>query len=109
MIATITWMNGAGDMEQKGRKERHPHDGLRVLARLIVRKLAREGTNEDRPQFQRMIAVGGPGRHIKSPRGAFPHAPEDLLTQVGRIEFVQALDDGLHELPGGGVIEGFGE
>ncbi len=84
-IATITWMNGAGDMEQKGRKERHPHDGLRVLARLIVRKLATEGTNEDRMR-EDAIHTTQPGPTAEDERGTLSAQSCSQLNKSGNYE-----------------------
>jgi hypothetical protein len=53
------------------------------------------------------VAVGRAGCYVEAPGCAFPHAPKDLLALVGRVEFIQDLNDTLQESAGGGVLEGF--
>ena len=56
-----------------------------------------------------LVAVGGVSGDPEAPGGGFAHTPDDLLGQVLRVELVHALDDGLHELAGGGVVGVLGD
>ena len=55
------------------------------------------------------VAIGGVGGDPEAPGGGFPHPPQDLLGKIFRVEFVHALDDGLHQLAGGGVVGVLGD
>ncbi len=54
-------------------------------------------------------AVGHPAGHPEASGRCFPHSPRDFLGQILRVELVHALDDGLHELAGGGVVGVLGD
>ena len=41
----------------------------------------------------------------RNPVGRFPHPPGYFLTQIGRVELVQALDHRFQETPGGSILE----
>ena len=56
-----------------------------------------------------VVAEGGVAGDPEAARGGLPHPPRDLLGQVLAVEFVHALDDGLHELAGGGVVGVLGD
>ena len=51
-----------------------------------------------------LVAVGGVGGHPEASRRGLPHPPRDLLGEILAVKFVHALDDGLQELAGGGVV-----
>ena len=55
------------------------------------------------------VAVGGVGGHPEAARSGFPHPPCDLLGEVLAVELVHALDDGLKELAGWGVVSLLGD
>ncbi len=50
------------------------------------------------------IAVGRPAGDPEASGGCFPHSPPNLLGKIFRVELVNGLDDGLHELARGGVV-----
>jgi len=56
-----------------------------------------------------LVAVGRVGGDPESARGGLAHPARDLFRQVGRVELVDALDDRLHELAGGGVVGVLGD
>ena len=56
-----------------------------------------------------LVAVGGVGGDPKAPRRRLAHPPNDLLGQILAVELVHALDDGLHQLAGGGVVGVLGD
>ena len=55
------------------------------------------------------VAVGHPAGHPEASRGGLPHTPDNFLRKILRVELVHALDDGLHELSGGGVVGVLGD
>ena len=55
------------------------------------------------------VAVGGVGGNPEATGGGLPHSPQNLLGKIFRVKFVQALDDGLHQLAGGGVVGVLGD
>ncbi len=55
------------------------------------------------------IAVGHPAGDPEAPGCGFPHSPVDLFGKIFTVEFVHRLDDGLHELAGGGVVGVLGD
>ena len=50
------------------------------------------------------IAIGDVGGDPEAARGRLAHTPQDLLGKILAIKLVDALDDRLHELAGGGVV-----
>ena len=56
-----------------------------------------------------LVAVGRVGGDPEAARGGFAHPPDNLLGQIFAIELVHALDDGLHQLAGGGVVGVLGD
>ena len=56
-----------------------------------------------------VVAVGRPAAHPVAPGRGLPHPPRNLLGKIFAIEFVHALDDGLHQLAGGGVVGVLGD
>ena len=54
-------------------------------------------------------SIGHPAGDPEAPGRRLPHPPRDLLGQIFAVEFVHALDDGLHELAGGGVVGVLGD
>ena len=55
------------------------------------------------------VAVGHPAGDPEAPGGGFAHPPSDLFGKILAIELVHALDDGLHQLAGGGVVGVLGD
>ena len=47
------------------------------------------------------VTVGDAACDPEAPGGGFEHPPVDLFGKILAVEFVHALDDGLHELAGG--------
>ena len=56
-----------------------------------------------------VVAEGGVAGDPEAARGGLPHPSRDLLGQVLAVKFVHALDDGLHQLAGGGVVGVLGD
>ncbi len=56
-----------------------------------------------------LVPVGGAGIHPETPGGRLAHTPRHFLGQILRVELVHGLDDGLHELAGGGVVGVLGD
>ena len=56
-----------------------------------------------------VVAEGGPGGQEVAPGRRLPHSPHDLLRKIFRVKFVHGLDDGLHQLAGGGVVGVLGD
>ena len=56
-----------------------------------------------------VVAEGRPGGQEVAPGCRFPHSPDNLLSKIFRVKFVHALDDGLHQLAGGGVVGVLGD
>ena len=56
-----------------------------------------------------VVAEGGVAGDPEASGCGLPHPPRDLLGQILRVELVHALDDGLHELAGGGVVGVLGD
>ncbi len=50
------------------------------------------------------VAEGRPGREEEASRCGLAHPARDLLGQILRVELVDALDDGFHQLAGRGVV-----
>ena len=55
------------------------------------------------------VAVGNAAGDPETPGGGFPHPPQDLLGKIFRVKFVHGLNDGLHQLAGGGVVGVLGD
>ena len=55
------------------------------------------------------VAEGRPGREEVAARGGLAHAARDLLGKILRIKFIDALDDGFHQLAGRGVVGVLGD
>ncbi|MDE2837022.1 MAG: hypothetical protein OXL97_05875 [Chloroflexota bacterium] len=55
------------------------------------------------------VAVGGMRGDPEAARCGLPHAAHHLLSEILRVELVDALDDGLHELAGGSVVGVLGD
>ena len=56
-----------------------------------------------------VVAEGGVAGDPEAARGRLAHPPRDLLGEILAVEFVHALDDGLHELARGGVVGVLGD
>ena len=54
-------------------------------------------------------AIGDPAGDPESTGGGLPHPPQDLGGKIFRVKFVHGLDDGLHQLAGGGVVGVLGD
>ena len=55
------------------------------------------------------VAIGYAAGDPEAARGSFPHPSHNFLRQILAVELIDALDDGLHELAGGGVVGVFGD
>ena len=55
------------------------------------------------------IAEGRPGGQEVAPGRRLSHSPDNLLGKIFRVKFVHALDDGLHQLAGWGVVGVLGD
>ena len=55
------------------------------------------------------VAVGNAAGDPEAPGGGFAHPPVDLFGKIFRVKFIHGLDDGLHELAGGGVVGVLGD
>ena len=51
-----------------------------------------------------VVAEGGLGPQEEATGRRLPHPPDNFLGKIFRVKFVHALDDGLHQLAGGGVV-----
>ncbi len=51
-----------------------------------------------------VVAEGGLGGKEIAARGGLPHSPFYFFGKIFRVKFVHGLDDGLHQLAGGGVV-----
>ena len=56
-----------------------------------------------------LVSEGGLGAEEEAARGGLTHTPDNLLRQIFAVELVHALDDGLHEFAGGGVVGVLGD
>ncbi len=56
-----------------------------------------------------VVAEGGLGGKEIAPGRRFPHSPLYFFGKIFRVEFVHGLDDGLHQLTGGGVVSMLGD
>ncbi len=55
------------------------------------------------------IAVGHPAGDPETPGRCLPHSPQHFRGKIFAIELVHGLDDGLHQLAGGGVVGVLGD
>jgi len=55
------------------------------------------------------IAVGDAAGDPKAPGGGLAHTPVNLFGKIFAVEFIHRLDDGLHQLAGGGVVGVLGD
>ncbi len=58
---------------------------------------------------QLAVAVGHAAGDPKAPGGGFAHTPINLFGKIFAVELVHALDDGFHQLAGGGVVGVLGD
>ncbi len=58
---------------------------------------------------QLAVPVGHAAGDPESPRRSFPHSPQNFLSKIFAIKLVHGLDDGLHQLAGGGVVGVLGD
>ena len=56
-----------------------------------------------------LVAEGRARREEEAARGGLAHAPDNVLRKIFAVELVDALDDRLHELAGGGVVGVLGD
>ncbi|MCY3646822.1 MAG: hypothetical protein OXH07_07600 [Chloroflexi bacterium] len=101
-------VEGAHDVEHALAREDHvedaAHHGVGGRVELQLRALLRPVLD-----LHLLVAVGRVGGDPEAARGGLAHAARDLLGQVRRVELVDALDDRLHELAGGGVVGVLGD
>ena len=55
------------------------------------------------------VAVGDAAGDPEASRGGFAHTPVDLFGKIFAVKFVHGLDDGFHQLTGGGVVGVLGD
>ena len=55
------------------------------------------------------VAVRDPAGDPEAPGCGLPHPSPDLFGKIFRVKFVHGLDDGLHQLTGGGVVGVLGD
>ena len=58
---------------------------------------------------QLAVAVGHPAGDPEAPGGGFAHPSINLFGKIFAVKFVHGLDDGFHELAGGGVVGVLGD
>ena len=101
-------IEGLGHVEDAAALERHVEDaagyGVGGRVKLQLGALLRPVLDVDLP-----VAVGGEGGDPEASGSGLPHPSRDLLGKIFAVEFVHALDDGLHELTGGGVVGVLGD
>ena len=101
-------VQGAADVQDAlarlGQAEDALDHGGRVRVRLQSRALP--GPVLD---HQLAVAVGDAAGDPEAARGGLAHPPRNLLGKIFAIELVHALDDGLHQLAGGGVVGVLGD
>ena len=56
-----------------------------------------------------VVAEGGLGGQEVAPGRRFPHSPLHFFGKIFRVELVHGLNDGLHQLAGGGVVGVLGD
>ncbi|MCY4618765.1 MAG: hypothetical protein OXD50_09485 [Chloroflexi bacterium] len=98
----------AGDVEHalagEGAVEDAPHDG--VGGRVQFQPGPGLGPICD---VHLLVAVGRRGGDPEAARGGFAHAADHFLGEVLGVELIDALDDRLHQLAGGGVVGVLGD
>ena len=101
-------VEGAHDVEHAVASERHREDaaddGVGGRVEFELGALLRAVLD-----LHLAVAVGGEGGDPEAARGRLAHAARDLFGQIGAVEFVDALDDRLHELAGGRVVGVLGD
>ena len=101
-------VQGAGDVQHPRSSLGHVEDALDYRGRVQIRfqfgPLLRPVLHHDP-----FVAVGRPAANPEAAGGGLAHPSRDLLGQILAVEFVHALDDGLHELAGGGVVSVLGD
>ncbi|MDE2682751.1 MAG: hypothetical protein OXI54_01190 [Chloroflexota bacterium] len=58
---------------------------------------------------QLAVAVGNTAGDPEAPGGGFAHPSINLFGKIFAVKFVHGLDDGFHELAGGGVVGVLGD
>ena len=101
-------VEGAGDLEHSGAGLGQVEDALDYLGGVLV-------------QFQggallgavlhhhAVVAVGGAAAHPVAPGGGLAHPALYFFGKIFAIKLVHGLDDGLHQLAGGGVVGVLGD
>ena len=101
-------VEGAGDFQHPGAGLGQVEDALNDSGRIGVQFQGGALLGPVR-HHDPVVAVGGPAAHPVSPGRGLPHSPGNLLGKIFRVEFVHALDDGLHQLAGGSVVSVLGD
>ena len=96
-------VEGLGDVEGASALESHVEDapGHGVGGRVQLQLGARLGPVLD---VDPLVAVGGVGGHPEASGRRLPHPPRNLLGKIFAVKFVHALDDGLQQPAGSGVL-----
>ena len=101
-------VQGAGDLEHSGAGLGQVEDALHHLGGVGVQF---QGGALLRPvgHHDPVVAVGGAAAHPVAPGGGLAHSPLYFFGKILAIELVHGLDDGLHQLAGGGVVGVLGD
>ena len=96
-------VEGLGDVEGAAALEGHVEDaadhGVGGRVQLQLGALLRPVLDVDS-----LVAVGGVGGHPEASGCRLPHPPRNLLGKIFAVKFVHALDDGLQQPAGSGVL-----
>ena len=102
-VGNAVVVEGAGDLRDAlpglGKREDALRDGSGVRVGLEPRTLLGAVLDVDL-----LVAVRRAAGDPEAAGGGFAHAARDLLRKIFGVELVDALDDRLHELAGGGVV-----
>jgi len=101
-------VQGAGDVQDAPTRLGHIEDALhhRRRGRVGLQGGAFLGPVLD---HQLAVAVGHAAGDPEAPGGGFAHPPVNLFGEIFAVKFVHGLDDGLHQLAGGGVVGVLGD
>ena len=101
-------VEGLGDVQHAPARLRHGEDAPDHRRRCRIRLQLRAFLGPIRYQ-DLVVAIRHAAGHPEPPGRRLAHPPRDLLRQILAIKLVHALDDGLHQLAGGGVVGGLGD
>ena len=101
-------VEGSGDLQDTFPRLRQVEDSLDHGSGVWVR-LQRGALLGPVLDHQLAEAVGHPAGDPEAPGGGLAHSPANFFGKIFRVELVHGLDDGLHQLAGGGVVGVLGD